>query len=183
MDTTSSTIAGETNTPGTTTISGNQRTSIVNTTTLKTALSSNNVIIDANVIVPDIQDTIYGFGVITVADDILAATSGSNSLTLTGAQIIINANITMASNANLILTANKASVWQAPTKVITANTVSGSSVDGFSLGGANLITRPRQRSPMLAARGFWLRITKVLTINAGTINGSKGGVMILDPGL
>ncbi|MCX8501422.1 MAG: hypothetical protein ORO03_06995, partial [Alphaproteobacteria bacterium] len=175
LDTTSTTNSG------TTTISGNKRTSIVNTTTLKTALSSNNVIIDANVIIPSIPDTVYGFGVITVTDDILAATSGANSLTLTGAQIIINANITMASNANLILTANKASVWQAPTKVITANTVSGSSVDGFTLGGANKINSLGTITNAGGA-GVLVKNNQALTINAGTIDGSKGGVMILTPG-
>ncbi|MDI9409864.1 MAG: filamentous hemagglutinin N-terminal domain-containing protein, partial [Candidatus Pacebacteria bacterium] len=86
------------------TFSANTATSIVNTTTLQTALGTSNVTIDAT------AGTGTGSGLITVADPILEATSVTNSLTLKGGQIIINANITMASGANLTLNATRASV-------------------------------------------------------------------------
>ncbi|MCX8502149.1 MAG: filamentous hemagglutinin N-terminal domain-containing protein, partial [Alphaproteobacteria bacterium] len=157
------------------TFSSNSDTSIVNVSTLQTELASNNIIIDAN------AGTGSGSGLITVANDILAATTGSNSLTLKGAQIVINANITMRSGGNLILTASRASVWQDPTKVITANTVGGSSVDGFALGGANKINALGAISHSGTA-GILVRNAQALTVNAGTIDGGKGGVMIRTPG-
>ncbi|MCX8500335.1 MAG: filamentous hemagglutinin N-terminal domain-containing protein, partial [Alphaproteobacteria bacterium] len=161
-----------TNTGGT--ITSNNAASIVNTTTLKTALASNNIIIDAN------AGTGTGSGLITVANDILAATAGSNSLTLTGSQIIINANITMRSGGNLTLNATKASVWQNPSTLITATTLSGSSVDGFALGGANLITNLGTITNSGSA-GVMVKNAQALTITASKIDGGSGGVMIVAP--
>ncbi|MCX8500167.1 MAG: hypothetical protein ORO03_00495, partial [Alphaproteobacteria bacterium] len=154
------------------TISSNSNTSIVNVTTLQTALASSNVIIDAN------AGTGTGSGLITVANDVLAAGSGSNSLTLTGSQIILKANLTVL--GSLTLTSTRASVWQDPSKVITATTVSGSSVDGFSLGGANLFGNIGTITNSGSA-GILVKNAKALTINAGTIDGGTGGVMILAP--
>ena len=138
-------------------------------------MASSNIIIDAN------AGSGTGSGIITVASDILAAATGSNSLTLNGAQIVINANITMRTSGNLILNANRASVWQDPTKVITASTVSGTSVDGFALGGANKINNLGAITNSGTA-GILVKNNQALTINAGTIDGGKGGVMVVTPG-
>ena len=116
------------------TISSTSATSIVNTTTLKNALGTTNIIIDAN------AGSGTGTGLISVETAILAATTGTNSLTLTGSQIVIYNAINMRAGANLTLNATRSSVWQHPNFAITAATLSGTSVDGFALGGANLIT-------------------------------------------
>ena len=157
------------------TISSTSASSIVNTTTLQTALASSNIIIDAN------AGSGTGSGLITVANPILAAASGTNSLTLTGSQIVIKANIAMRAGADLTLNATRASVWQDPTTEIAANTLSGSSVDGFSLGGASNVISNIGTITNSGTAGILVRNFKNTTINAGTIDGGKGGVMIVAP--
>ncbi|MDI9408183.1 MAG: filamentous hemagglutinin N-terminal domain-containing protein, partial [Candidatus Pacebacteria bacterium] len=151
-------------------------TSIVNTTTLQTALGTSNVTIDAN------SGNGTGSGLITVADPILAATSGSSSLTLLGAQIVINANITMASGTNLTLTATRASVWQDPNTIITATIISGSAVGGFTLNGANRITGVGTITNS-GSGGISVKNAQAVVVVAGiTLDGGSGGVSILAPG-
>ncbi|MDI9409389.1 MAG: filamentous hemagglutinin N-terminal domain-containing protein [Candidatus Pacebacteria bacterium] len=177
LDPTDITISSDTDaaTSGTTTITGTAATSVVNVTTLQTALGTSNVTIDAT------TGTGTGRGLITVTDPILAATTGSNSLTLNGAQIIINANITMASGANLILTSTRASVWQDPTTVITAATISGEGYDGFTLNGANIITTIGTITNHGGA-GISVKNAQNLAISGTTLDGGNGGVSILTPG-
>ena len=158
--------------------------SYILTSTLVTALNSNNVTIDANAattsgMTPAPTQTAGGSGLITVSSAVVP-TAGSSSLTLIGSQIVINANITLRSGGNLTLTTTRASVWQDPTTVITAGTLSGAGVDGFTLNGANQFSAIGAITNSGSA-GISVKNDTALTINAGTIDGGKGGVMILAP--
>ena len=161
------------------------RVSYITVSNLQTALGTSNVTIDANTpsttgISPAPTLTNDGYGLITVSDPIIAATTGASSLTLTGAQIIIKANITMITGGNLILNATRASVWQNPTTVITANRISGSSVDGFILNGANLFTNLGAITNSGTA-GISIKNNKNFSIDSGITlaGGTTGGVSIL----
>ena len=164
-----------TTTTGTVTGTGTAASTIVNVTTLQAALATSNVIIDAN------AGSGTGSGLITVTSAIAAASSGTNSLTLQGAQIVINANIAMAAGASLTLTANRASVWQDPSTIITAATISGSAVDGFTLNGANRFTTIGTITN-LGTAGISVKNNQALGIASGiTLDGGTGGVSILAP--
>ncbi|MDI9409401.1 MAG: filamentous hemagglutinin N-terminal domain-containing protein, partial [Candidatus Pacebacteria bacterium] len=159
------------------TFSANSLTSIVNTTTLQTALGTSNVIIDAT------AGTGTGSGLITVESAITAAATNSHSLTLKGGQIIINADINLSNTtgANLILNATRASVWQDPTTVITAATISGEAYDGFTLNGANKFSYIGTITNHGGA-GISVKNAQNLAITSGiTLAGGTGGVSILAP--
>ncbi|MDI9408515.1 MAG: filamentous hemagglutinin N-terminal domain-containing protein [Candidatus Pacebacteria bacterium] len=160
---------------GTSTISSNDKKSWLTPTLIQTQLASSNVTINAN------SGTGTGSGLITVSNAIAAASSGSNSLTLTGAQIVIKSNITMTSGGNLILNANRASVWQDPSTVITANTISGVGVDGFNLNGANKFTTIGTITNR-GTTGISVKNNQALGVTSGiTLDGGTGGVSILAP--
>ena len=163
-------------TGGVSTVSDSNALSWIKPVTIQNQLALSNVVIDAN------AGSGSGSGLITVTSAIPAASSGSNSLTLNGAQIVIKANITMASGGNLILTATRASVWQDPTTVITANSISGSGVDGFTLNGLNKFTNIGMITNHGSA-GISVKNNQALNILGGvTLDGGTGGVSILTRG-
>ncbi|MDI9409443.1 MAG: filamentous hemagglutinin N-terminal domain-containing protein, partial [Candidatus Pacebacteria bacterium] len=176
LDPTDITISSGTNsaTNSAGTITGTGTASIVNITTLQTALATNNVIINAN------AGTGTGSGKITVAE---AVTWSSNSnLTLTGTAIEINASITNSGTGTLALNASINSILQDPSTVITAGTVSGSSAGGIYLIGTNLISNLGTMSNS-GHGGIAVKNAKALAIASGiTLNGGKGGVSILNSG-
>ncbi|MCX8502352.1 MAG: hypothetical protein ORO03_11820, partial [Alphaproteobacteria bacterium] len=154
--------------------------SYITVANLVTALNTNNVTIDANAatttgITPAPTLTSGGMGQITVTDAV-TATAGTNSLTLTGSQIIINESLTL--RGELILNSTRASVWQRPDKVITATRISGSSVDGFILNGANLFTNLGAITNT-GTVGVSIKNAKGLTVEGITLDGGTGGVSIL----
>ncbi|MCX8501090.1 MAG: filamentous hemagglutinin N-terminal domain-containing protein, partial [Alphaproteobacteria bacterium] len=156
--------------------------SYIETATLVTALNTTHVTINANAetttgITPAPTLTTGGTGLITVTNAVVA-TTGSSSLTLIGSQIILKANLLVL--GSLPLNATRASVWQDPTVIMTAPTVSGSSVDGFALSGANQFDAIGTITNSGTA-GILVKNAKALTINAGTIDGGRGGVMVLAP--
>ncbi|MCX8500194.1 MAG: filamentous hemagglutinin N-terminal domain-containing protein, partial [Alphaproteobacteria bacterium] len=150
---------------------------------LVNALSTNNVTIDANssttsgfALSPSLGTT--GNGTIKL----LAAftqLNGTTGLTLIGSQIILKANISLL--GSLTLTSTRASVWQEPNTVITATTLSGSSVDGFVLGGLNRFSHIGAITNS-GGGGIWVKNSQAVTLDAGTLDGGSGGVAILAPG-
>ncbi|MCX8501759.1 MAG: hypothetical protein ORO03_08730, partial [Alphaproteobacteria bacterium] len=164
--------------------------SYISAATLATALDTNNVTIDANAattqgMTPAPLLGSSGSGLITLSDDVLA-TSGTSSLSLVGAQIILKANLTVKGNLSLIAT--RGSVWQDATKVITAPSVSGKGNDGFILNGANRFDQIGAINVIdslsnSGSGGVLIRNDLPLTLmNYSSFDGGKGGVTVITSG-
>ncbi|MCX8502196.1 MAG: filamentous hemagglutinin N-terminal domain-containing protein, partial [Alphaproteobacteria bacterium] len=150
---------------------------------LVTALSTNNVIIDANGsttsglgVAPTLGSA--GSGTITLVDDV-TATVGAFSLTLTGSQIFLRANLGLV--GGLSLNSSRASVWQELSKSITAESLTGSSVDGFILNGANHFASLGAITNR-GSGGISVTNAQALTMGSGVLDGGAGRVAILVPG-
>ncbi|MCX8506638.1 MAG: hypothetical protein ORN98_08510, partial [Alphaproteobacteria bacterium] len=157
------------------TYSSNNNTSILTVANLVTALGSSNVTVDAT------AGTGTGSGVITVANAINS--TSNNDLTLTGAQIILKANVNLGSVGILGLSANRGSVWQDPTTVITALAVGGNAHDGFILNGNNQISALFSITNT-GSGGISIKNAESMSVSVlgATLDGGTGGVSILTPG-
>ena len=129
-----------------------------------------------------------GSGVITVADAINASTSSPANnylvaLTLKGSQIRLNANVNVGARY-LYLNANRGSVWQDPSTVITTGAVYGTAQDGFTLNGNNQIGWLGNITN-IGSGGISIKNSTALVILNNTIvlDGGKGGVTFITPGI
>ena len=149
---------------------------------LKEALEAGNVRIDATS--PGISHTVEhttptvtvgGSGILTLFAD-PDPQSGSNSLTLVAAQIILRSSLTL--RGELSLNATRTSVWQATELVITATKLSGGAIDGFSLNGANKIAALGAITNQNFG-GILVTNSRALSVDADImLDGGKGGVFI-----
>ncbi|MCX8501386.1 MAG: filamentous hemagglutinin N-terminal domain-containing protein, partial [Alphaproteobacteria bacterium] len=154
--------------------------SYITAANLKAALEANDVVINANsdgvsaVTHTTPTGTVGGSGILTLLAD-PAPVSGSFNLTLIASQIVMRSSLTLRGDLNL--TSTRTSVWQNGNSVITATTLTGTAVDGFSLNGLNQITNLGAITNQNHG-GILITNNLALTLNAGMIDGGKGGVFI-----